>query len=128
MRGKSFIIGLAVIAVLVSAVFSYSKDKKDPRPITEINISKMQIVSIDEFVRQPNRYKGVVAVSGTVKKSIPSKSSFILGCADDWDAMMPVEYKKQLPKPQTKITVIGELAKTKEGKYVFKATDIKNEE
>lgn len=88
----------------------------------------MQVVSIDEFVRQPNRYKGVVVVSGTVKKSIPSKSFFILGCDDDGDAMMPVEYNKQLPKPETKITVIGELAETKEGKYIFKATDIENEE
>jgi hypothetical protein len=122
MKSKFFLIGFPVIAALILSVSLVQNT------IPEIKDSqKMQVVSIDKLARQPNLYKGVIGVSGTVKESTLSESFFILGC-DDACIRMPVEYNKQLPKTGTKITAIGELVKTKEGKYVFKATDIKNEE
>jgi len=133
MKIKSFLIGFIVISLLVTFVFfaqnttTEIKDSKEIKDNKEIKVSqKRQVVSIDELIMQPNLFKGVIEISGTVQKSTTPESFFILGC-DDACIMIPVEYNKQLPKPDMKITAIGELSKTKEGKYFFKATDIKNE-
>lgn len=127
MKIKSFLIGFIVIAILVTFVFFAQNTTIEIKDSKEIKVSqKRQVVSIDELIMQPNLFKGVIEISGTVQKSTTPESFFILGC-DDACIMIPVEYNKQLPKPDMKITAIGELSKTKEGKYFFKATDIKNE-
>ena len=129
MQKKILFTGLAVMAVLiiVSTLLFQSKNKNLLQPTEIKDNQKIQLVSIDKFVRQPDLYKGIVGVSGTVKESTSSNSFFILGC-EDACIRMPVKYDKQLPKLETKITVIGELKKTNEGKYIFNATDIKIEE
>ena len=127
MKIKSFLIGFIVISLLVTFVFFAQNTTIEIKDSKEIKVSqKRQVVSIDELIMQPNLFKGVIEISGTVQKSTTPESFFILGC-DDACIMIPVEYNKQLPKPDMKITAIGELSKTKEGKYFFKATDIKNE-
>ena len=127
MQKKILFTCFAFIPVLVAIAFFFQSDNKSLSQPAGIKGSRnIQLVSIDKFVRQPDLYKGIVGVTGTVKKSTSPKSFFILGC-EDACIRMPVKYDKQPPEPETRITAIGKLEKTKEGKYIFDATDIKIE-
>ena len=125
MQKKILFTTLVSVAILITVVFLF-KDTSVVQPPKTKNIQNMQHISVDEFVRQPELYKGVIAVSGTVKKSLSSKSFFALGC-EDACILMPVKYDKPLPKTGTKVTAIGILKKDENGKYVFNAASVKSE-
>ena len=82
------------------------------------------IVTVDELVKHPDDFKGVIGVTGTVNKVDESKAVFTLSCEDACIAV-PVTFPGKIPVAGNEVTVFGQVAKAEGGKYVFAAREIK---
>jgi len=123
---KQIIIG-TIAVTLVSAIIGIYFMKNISEKTTsqkKNNNQAIRIINVDAVVSSPDLYKGFFGVEGTVIKIDEAKSIFLLGC-EDTCIFMPVEYKGQMPEPESEIIVYGELRKNEDGRYVFQGKEVK---
>lgn len=106
---------LAIILIACSHGSSAAKDKKSVKDI-----------SLDQIVESPDRFQDPVRVKGVIVKSRNAKNIFMLGC-EDACYFMPVQYKGLLPAVKCKVRVYGSIRKQQDGRYIFQATEIKDQ-
>ena len=82
-----------------------------------------KVVDLDNVVRNPEKFSGVIGVEGAVANVDTSTSQFAMTC-EDGDAMMPVRYNGRLPKEGANVVAYGEIKKDEKGKYIFLAKEI----
>ena len=108
--------------VIVPEIYSTVSTEPNKKILKKEPVAS-RIVSVDEAVRQPDQLKGYIGVFGKVIKAEESKPLFILGC-EDACIIMPVQYNGKLQKKGDNVTVYGEIEKTEDGKFFFKASRI----
>jgi hypothetical protein len=124
MKKYKIVFVIFTILCLVSVPEIYSSESSNPnKKILKKETMASKIVSVDEVVRQPDQFKGYIGVFGKIIKIDKTKPFFILGC-EDACIMMPVKYKGDLPKQGDNITAFGEIEKTENGKFFFRASRI----
>lgn len=90
----------------------------------EHNQRSIKILTPDEVISAPEKYKGTLAVSGTVIKIDESKNTFLLGC-EDACLSLPVEYQGPVPEVNSNVIVYGEIKRQENGKYIFLGKEVK---
>jgi len=123
---KQIIIGTIVVILILAIIGIYFMKNISKKTTSQQknNNQAIKIINIDAVISAPDRYKGFLGVEGTVIKIDEAKSIFLLGCKDAC-IIMPVEYKGQMPKPESKIIVYGKLRKNEDGRYVFQGKEVK---
>ncbi len=122
MRRKIIIgtIGIGLILTTMGIYFAKSLgEKSSPR-----KGSSNKVMTVDEIVGFPSRYKGFLGVEGTVVSVHGSQNIFLLGCEDSCISM-PVKYKGQMPEKRNEIVVYGEIKKQEDGRYIFQGEKVK---
>jgi hypothetical protein len=119
------IIGVGLIWLTIVAV-NCSKNDENKSTQEEHAISSARVVDVDNVVRYPDQYKGLVAVRGTVARVEEAKAAFALSCEDACIAL-PVAYGGKMPAVGNEVTVYGEVVRGEGEKYVFAAQDVKTE-
>lgn len=125
MRNRN-IIGTIGIGLVLATIGIYFVKNISERTTSQKknNNQAIKVINIDAVASAPDRYKGFFGVEGTVIKIDEAKSIFLLGC-EDACIIMPVEYKGQMPEPESEIIVYGELRKNEDGRYVFHGKEVK---
>lgn len=90
----------------------------------EHNQPFIKILTADEIVSAPEKYKGTLAVLGTVIKIDESKNTFLLGCEDACFSL-PVEYQGPMPEVNSNVIVYGKIKRQENGKYIFWGKEVK---
>ena len=125
MDKKSFaVFSIAVIVVGAGFVLYLLTSKAPEKKAAQPSVVKVTIVNIDDVVRYPGKFSGIIGVEGLVTEVDATKSSFVLGC-EDGDAMMPIRFVGHLPKEGINVVAYGEIRKTEDAKCVFVAQEIK---
>jgi cytochrome c-type biogenesis protein CcmE len=124
MSKRSWIILVAVL-ILISAGLGlrYLTSKRSETSAAVTPPNKPTVITVDDVVREPEKFAGMIGVSGSVTGVDESKSTFDLGC-EDACFVMPVTYRGHLPKEGANVVAYGTIKKTEEAKYIFVAEEI----
>ena len=125
MKRRVFVTAIAAIVLIGVGFGAYLLASKSSQHLTTVeDFGKTALVAVDQVVNDPEKFTGLIGVNGSVSSVDESKSMFTLGC-EDACIPMPVKFDGQLPKEGTNVIAYGEVTKTKKGKYVFVAREIK---
>lgn len=116
--------GMLMAFVLGFYVCTYPASSMDTAKAESNVTNTTKIVTVDEVIKNPEKFNGTIGVTGKVVSIDNSKSLFFLGC-EDICVKMPVEYKGQLPEVGDNIVVFGETITVNDGKRVFEGLEIK---
>lgn len=111
---------LKICIIFVLVLFAACAKNSNQKSAGQKSTTEKQtaIVEIDDVIRNPDGYKGVMGVKGTVIKVDQEKNILFLGCADAC-VYLPVLYQGKLPDPKSDVVVYGEIKKQENGKYIF---------
>lgn len=85
--------------------------------------ARASVVDLDDVVRNPEKFGGVIGVEGRVTSVDASRSLVTLSC-EDGDADIPVRFNGPAPERGSDVIAYGSIEKTEQGKYIFVAKRI----
>ena len=120
MKVKGMVV-LKICIIFVLVLFAACAKNSNKKSVGQKSITEKQtaIADIDDVIRNPNGYKGVIGVKGTVIKVDQEKNMLFLGCADAC-VYLPVFYEGKLPALKSNVVIYGQIEKQENGKYIFK--------
>jgi len=125
MRRRSFVTAIAAIALIGVGFGAYLLASKSSEHRTTVaGFGKTTLVAVDQVVIDPEKFTGLIGVSGSVSSVDESKSMFTLGC-EDACVLMPVKFGGQLPEQGTDVVAYGKVERNEQGKYIFVAQELK---
>ncbi len=92
-------------------------------PAQALAQEKMVVIPVEKVVFNPEKYKGVINVSGVVLKIGKPGEMSILGCKDKC-AKIPIRFEKSVPSEGIDVVVTGEIVKQNDGRFYFRADKV----
>ena len=103
---------------------SQQTSKQNPEMKSEEKSSdKTSIFGVDEVAQNPEEFKGIIGIEGSVNNVDKKNSTFSLGC-EDACIILPVKYSGNLPSEGSNIITYGEISRNENNKFIFIAQGI----